>query len=263
VGRKWGITSFHYSLEKLDEQNDVASVTNDGIRKGVNPMLKVKGGKLPAPNQEARDRDGLLVFELPKGDMDIEPITPQVDVPGSISTQDKMTSEAEADVPQMSLQRMREKNAEMSGVAIENSYSDASDALLAIQGRYDEALLRAIQMACTMGGVMRLEDFPYDLDSYENGELDFYIKERPVFSDRVPPMERARLLIEAAQSPVWPIVARDLEVSEEDIELVQGVAIEREREQIAAGIRGLMQGTGMDENESDDDPIEEAEVIDG
>lgn len=263
IGKKGGVTSFHTTLEKIDEINDVASNTNDGIRRGSNPLIVTVGGKMSQPDPDLRERDSLLVVELPKTDMSVETVTPSIDVQGSIAAQDKMTSEAEADVPQTSLQRIREKNGDMSGVAIENSYSDASDAIEAIQGNYDEPLLRAIQMACTIGGVMGLPDFPYDLNSYENGELDFYIKERKVFSDNLSKEARARLILEAAQSPAWPIIARDLEVSDEDIALVQADAQERQAAQAAAAIRGLAQGFNMDgeDEEGDEEVIDEQTAV--
>jgi hypothetical protein len=260
IGRKWGVTSFYTTLEKIDEINDVASNTNDGIRRGSNPLIVTVGGKMSQPDAEMRERDSLLVVELPKTDMSVETVTPSIDIMGSIAAQDKMTSEAEADVPQTSLQRIREKSGDMSGVAIENSYTDASDAIEAIQGNYDEPLLRALQMACTIGGIIGLEDFPYDIDSYENGELDFYIKERRVFSDRLAPLDRARLILEAAQSPAWPIIARDLEVSDEDIALVMADAQERQAAQAAAAIRGLAQGFNMDEEDEGDEDEEIVET---
>lgn len=257
IGRKWGITSFHTTLEKIDEINDVASNTNDGIRKAAKPLLATTGGRMGQPDEQLRERDDMLVVELPK-EGSIQVVTPSIDVTGFIAAQDKMTSEAEADVPQTSLQRIREKNAEMSGKAIENSYSDASDTIEALQGNYDERLIRAIQMALTMAGVMGLPGFEWiDIETYDAGLMRFYIKERKVFSDQLDKVERARLLIEAAQSPVWSIVARDLEVSEEDIELVLNDGKERQALQTAAAIRGLMQGAGMDEDETEEGQIEE------
>jgi hypothetical protein len=260
IGRKWGITSFHNTLEKIDEINDVASNTNDGIRRASNPLIVTIGGKMSQPDAEMRERDQILVVELPDTDMSVETVTPTIDVAGSISSQDKMTSEAEADVPQTSLQRIREKNGDMSGVAIENSYKDASGAIQAIHGNYDEPLLRALQMACTIGGVIGLEDFPYDLESYEEGELDFYIKQRKLFSDNLSKEARARLILEAAQSPAWPIIARDLEVSDEDIALVMADAQERQAAQAAAAIRGLAQGFNMDEEDEGDEDEEIVET---
>lgn len=259
IGRKFGVTSFHNSLEKVDEQNDIASLTNDGIRKSVYPMLVVKGGKMPDPNQTVRDRDGFLVFELTKPDQDVVPITPTIDMAGSLATQDKMTSEIEGDVPPLSLQRIREKGGDPSGVAIENAYSDAANSLEAIQGRYDERLIRALQMACTMAGVLGLEGFPYTLESYKQGLLRFYIKERRVFSDRMDPVERARLIMEAAASDAWEIVARDLEVPQEDIALMMERRTEREAAQIAAATRAAMEGVGMDDDEDEEDDEDTAE----
>lgn len=263
IGRKWGVTSFYTTLEKIDEINDVASNTNDGIRRGSNPLIVTVGGKMSQPDPDMRERDHLLVVELPKTDMSVETVTPTIDITGSIAAQDKMTSEAEADVPQTSLQRIREKNGDMSGVAIENSYKDASGAIQAIHGNYDEPLLRALQMACTIGGIIGLEDFPYTLESYESGEIDFYIKQRRLFSDSLSKEARARLILEAAQSPAWPIIARDLEVSDEDIALVQSDAQERQAAQTAASIRGLAQGFNMDEGdeEGEEDEDEDTEEI--
>ncbi len=258
IGRKWGITSFHNTLEKIDEINDVASNTNDGIRRASNPLIVTVGGKMGQPDTEMRERDQLLVVELPDTDMSVETVTPTIDVMGSIASQDKMTGEAEADVPQTSLQRIREKNGDMSGVAIENSYKDASGAIQAIHGNYDEPLLRALQMACTIGGVMGLPDFPYDLDSYEEGDLDFYIKQRKLFSDSLSKEARSRLILEAADSDAWVIIAKDLEVSEEDIALVMAGKAERQAAQAAAAIRGLAQGFNMDDEGEDGATLEDA-----
>jgi hypothetical protein len=110
--------------------------------------------------------------------------------------------------------------------------------------------------------VLGLEGFPYDLNSYDDGELRFYIKERKVFSDNLSKEARARLILEAAQSPAWPIIARDLEVSDEDIALVQADAQERQAAQAAAAIRGLAQGFNMEDEEGDEDDAEpEGEAV--
>lgn len=250
-GRKCGVTSFHNTLNKLDELNDGASVAKDGQRKANNPMLAVLGGKLGAPNADLRERDDLLVFEGGDADIRIETITPETDTAGAIATMEREDNEIQSDNPALALQNLRKQGGELSGVAIQNYYSDASDSLEAIQARYDERLIRILQMACTMAGMMNLPGFEWiDAGSYDRSELRFYLKERPVFSDRVPAQERLRLIMEAAQSPAWRIIAQDLELSEDDIVLVELA----KRQSAADAMRGLAEGVFGEDNNSDDDP---------
>lgn len=264
-GKKSGVTSFHNTLEKLDELNDGASVAKDGQRKATNPMLVMRGGSLGTPDPDLLERDGLYVFNLPKADMVLDTITVATDTAGAIATMEREDSEIQSDNPALSLQNMRKQGGELSGVAIENYYSDASDSLEAIQGRYDERLIRILQMALTMAGMMGLDGFPFDLGSYDRGEMRFYIRERKVFSDQIPMMERLRLILEASQSSAWPIIARELDVSEDDIALIEANKAEREAQQIAAGIRQAAQSAGMSVEEEEDveddvDPAAEIEV---
>jgi hypothetical protein len=265
-GKKSGVTSFHNTLNKLDEMNDGASVAKDGQRKANNPMLAVIGGKLGIANTELRDRDDLLVFEGGDEGITIETITPQTDTAGSIAIMEREENEITSDNPALALQNLRKQGGELSGVAIENYYGDASDSLEAIQGRYDERLIRILQMAMTMAGMMKLEGFPFTIESYDKGEMRFYIKERKVFSDRIPEVELQRLIMEAAASEAAEVVLKNLGVPQEDIDLIMAGKKEREAAQAAAAIRGLAQGFGMDEDETDEEeptqPDEEAVNVD-
>lgn len=251
-GKKSGVTSFHNTLEKLDELNDGASVAKDGQRKASNPMLIMRGGSLGTPDPDLLERDGLYVFNLPKADMVLDTITVATDTAGAIATMEREDSEIQSDNPALSLQNMRKQGGELSGVAIENYYSDASDSLEAIQGRYNNRLIRMLQMCLTMAGMMGLEGFPFTLDSYARGLMRFYIKIRKVFSDRLPTETRLRLILEAADSPAWEIIARQLELSDEEIEMVTALRQEREAQQIAAGIRQAAQSAGMTVDEEED-----------
>lgn len=246
-GKKSGVTSFHNSLEKLDELNDGASVAKDGQRKANNPMMVVIGGKLGQPNADLRERDNMLVFETNDTDMRIETITPQTDTPGAIATMEREDNEIQSDNPALTLQNLRKQGGELSGVAIEDYYADASDSLEAIQGRYDERLVRILQMAMTMAGMIGLEGFPFDAESYDRGEQRFYIKERKVFSDRITTQERERLIIEAAASEAWEIIARDLDVSQEDIDRIKNAKRESEYNQAAGALAGLAKQAFGDE----------------
>lgn len=251
-GRKSGVTSFHNTLNKLDELNDGASVAKDGQRKANNPMLAVLGGKLGIANAELRERDELLVFEGGDEGITIETITPQTDTAGAIAIMEREDNEITSDNPALALQNLRKQGGELSGVAIENYYGDASDSLEALQGRYDERLIRILQMAMTMAGMMGLEGFPFTIDSYDAGQMRFYIKTRKVFSDRIPEADKQRLIMEAADSSAAPVVLKNLGVPQEDIDLIMADKKERAAQEAANAIRGLVQGFGMGEEEGDD-----------
>jgi hypothetical protein len=257
-GKKCGVTSFHNTLNKLDELNDGASVAKDGQRKANNPMLRVSG-KIGNINTDLRERDEMLVFEGGEEGTKIETITPETDTAGAIAIMEREDNEIQSDNPALSLQNMRKQGGELSGIAIENYYSDASDSLEAIQARYDHRLVRILQMALTMAGMMGIEGFPFTIESYGKREMRFYIKERKVFSAGVSLLDRLRLIMEAATSDAWEIIARQLELSDEEIAMVATLRTEREAAQIAAGIRAAAQAAGMDTDEEDSE--DEAELI--
>jgi hypothetical protein len=250
---RYGVPSFHGSLGKVVQLNDIAAPIHDAVRLAVNPIYVSKGGILPANTDDGtRDRDEVKVLNIPK-DGALEALSPTLNISDGLAAMDKLIGEIERDMPQLSLQRIRESGGDASGVSIENSYSDASSLLIELQGSYDEGLIRALQMAISVAAYRGYDQFrAFNKDtSYEQGALDFYIKEREVFSDRLTPDRKIELLNQSANLPTLPIVARDLGYSEDDIEEMMGQKEEQQAQQIAAGIRAAAQAAGMN-NEGDD-----------
>ena len=237
-----GHPSFYGYLGKITQLNDIAAPVHDAVRLGVNYMLWTDGSRIADPNKDegTRKRNEVKVINMSKGSS-LNALKPELDIMSGLAAMDKLIAELERDMPQLSLQRIRESGGDASGVSIENSYSDASDLLIALQGNYDEGLTRALQMAISMAAYRNLPGFQmYDpVKSYERGDLDFYIKERSVFSDRVPMAERERLIIEASTCPARKLVLRDLGVSEEDIAEMDADAKEADYNQAAGAMAGL------------------------
>lgn len=75
----------------------------------------------------------------------------------------------------------------------------------------------------------------FTLNSYDNGDLDFHIAERPVFKDHLTAQDKANLLISADGKPVMKIIMRDLGYSQEDIDEV----LAEEAQRTADAVRGL------------------------
>jgi hypothetical protein len=60
---------------------------------------------------------------------------------------------------------------------------DADDKVNERRPLYDNALVRALQMAISIGGMRGYKQFTsFNLESYQKGDLDFKIGKRPVFT---------------------------------------------------------------------------------
>jgi hypothetical protein len=87
----------------------------------------------------------------------------------------------------------------------------------------------------------------YALDSYDSGLLDFYIKPRDVFTDRLKSDRKIELLLQASTTPVRGLVMREMGYSEDDIAEVDAGAQERE----AAAMRGLAEAAFNQQGQGD------------
>jgi len=248
-------TSFKTSLSKIDEMNDLASTIHDAIRKNMAPPWAASGKFQTLPTGSAKpkvpteERDEMGVIKFPEGTT-FTPLVLPIDVPGSIATLDKLIGEVEKDMPQLAIQRIRERSGDVSGVAVRQLYTDASDRIIETQGNYDAATVAAIQMAVTIGGIGRYRGFEaFDINSYDAGDLDFTIKERPVFPDEVDKQTKLNLVLQAADSPAMRLVLSDLGYSDEQIDQVEEAASGRE----AAAVRGLANAAFGEDDQTDED----------
>lgn len=250
---KFGTTSFNTSLSKIDEMNDLASTIHDAIRKNVNPLWGIAGDfkmtagntKIPSP---AEERDEQPFVKFPAG-ATITPMVFPLDIPGAMAALSDQVKEVEKDMPQLAIQRIREAGTTFSGVAIRGMYSDASDAIIASQGNADAALVAAIQMAVSIGGLRKYRNFEaFDLNSYAAGDLEFTIAERPVFPDEVDKQQKITLILQAADSPAMRVALKLLDVSDEDIDAIEDAKNNTE----AAALRGLAAAAFGNDNEDDD-----------
>jgi hypothetical protein len=264
VGLDYGVPSFFGSLSKINELNDQASLLNDNIRKTVNVTWALIGGVMSGTRDgDPNKRDDVLTIQIPAGG-DVKPMVANLDIAGVVSAMEKLTSEIEHDMPQLSLQSIRDKNGDATGVAIRNLYNDAVGLIEEIQGNYDAGLIAALQMGISMGSVHMYKDFrAYDLNSYADGDLDFYLQPRSVFADTLSRREKIELLVQVADKPIAALAMRDMGYSEEDIEEV----LMAKEQAITAATRGLMQaafdGNTDDQNTQDltngneEDPAQE------
>lgn len=245
VGLDSGATSFHNTRHKIDMVNDALSLLLHNVRMQVSTKFAVSKVSVkkdsagdPITMNITTDRDDQAPF-IEVGDGEIKPIVFPVAVMEALELAGVQMREIEADLPQLSLQRMRGEQSNTSGVAIENLYSDAADVIAETQANYYAGLKASLQMAVSMGAYRGYEAFrAYNPNSYEAGSLDFDIRPKPLFQDRLSTKEKIELTIQATKSAASNLLLKQLGYSEEEIEELEN----KKADESAAAIRGLYQG---------------------
>jgi hypothetical protein len=192
VGMEWGWSELHPGLSKIREIDDIASKLGDQIRKAVDsPWLFAGVGKAdssptitgadssttrPEPGREevpalyAKDPNAKAQALVAPLDM--------VAVCGHISS---LLAELERDYPELQMD-IWSAAGDSSGKALRIARQRVAGKVNERRPTYDDALVRAQQMALAIGGYRSLPGFEgLDLGSYGAGKLDHHIGQRPVF----------------------------------------------------------------------------------
>jgi len=247
VGMKSGAVSFHNSRTKIDNLNDIVALVHDNIRTNVRTKYAVKGmqaatnsGGTPSAISMSSDARDTVPFLQLSAEGDIFPIRSELDIMGALAVIESMMREIENDLPQLTLARLQQSGTStMSGTAIENLAADGVDIIQEEQATYIQGLKSATQMALSIAGFRRYPQFrAYNLNSYENGALDFDIRPRPIFQDKLGMKENIELTLQAATNPASRLLLLKLGYSEEDIEELEN----KKADESAAAIRGLYEG---------------------
>lgn len=228
VGAKMGTSSIHKVLWKIDEINSAASSVNDQIRKVVNPIIHAKGlsGSIEKP---ITDDKGQYVLLQTGNDVDMIPLVVDLNIADASANVDQMLMEIERDMPELSLHRIRESG-QATAPGVRAAYSDAIDLINEAAGLYDDGLIRAHQMAMSIGGMRKYQDFEsFNLDSYDKGDLDHSIAPRDIIDDSLSQYEKVSFLMQAFtldNRAEQEMVLKELGYSQNDIDTVEGKATE-------------------------------------
>ena len=224
LGLTWNANAFYESLRKVDEVNDQASLLNDQVRKVVIPLLFGKNIRQKNDIQLAgSEEDKYNIIYSTSENSDLVPIAPNIDIAGVAGNIKDMLAELERDLPELALQRMRENGGNFTSPGVRAAYSDAEGRIIEARGNYDSTLVRALQMAISIGGYNGYTNFQsFNLDSYDRGDLDFYVKDRPVIADSLSLSERITFLGSVSAMPP-SIQAIALEEMGYDDETIDGV----------------------------------------
>jgi hypothetical protein len=254
VGLYWSANAFHSASSKIHEINDAASLLNDSIRKVIEPWwylantsasttLKAVGNLADGTTTQdaSAQRDKVNTLHGPEGSQPYPMVFP-VDITAGAANIQHMLDELERDMPELTLQSIRDVGGDLSGRAIRNLYADAIGRLNEASGNLNDGLMRALQMAVTIGGIRRYAGFSgYGIDSYDRGDLDFYIKEPVIFPDELTPSERITVLQSLPENTEIQryILEKELELPADVVEAIVSEDLAQQERSARAAARGL------------------------
>jgi hypothetical protein len=212
VGLDWGWSEFHPARSKMHELDDVASILSDQIRKTTNVkwlFTGVKAGSTsPTPTGETtettskpepgREEEPALYASNP--DAKALPLVAELNIAGTVEHIVGILKDLERDYPELKFDALRAAG-DVSGKALRVARQPAEAKVNQRRAIYDDALVRAQQMATAIGGFRGYDGFSgFGLESYTAGDLDHQIGDRPVFAvDTLDELEESKLFWETAE----------------------------------------------------------------
>jgi hypothetical protein len=200
VGEARGQAAIVPVIDKIDESNRQATRLHQMLYRHGNALWALQANQVtpdgrpaPPPTLEGED-DGTLTLggdqmvRLP-GNSTLAPLVPNINYDAALNVLNAQLSELEHDLPELAYSRIRELGA-MSGVAIKLLLTDFIDRVTEVRGNAYDALVRANQMALTIGAAAGLFR---GLGTYESGALDHRFVGPPVIEEADLETAQARL----------------------------------------------------------------------
>ncbi len=203
VGDARGMAAITPALDKIDEANRQATRLHQMLFRYNKPLwaataggVDAAGRPLPPPRLGGTDGNTLAMSDDPATDdvvrlpgiTKLDALVPSINYDSALSILRDQMAEIRRDLPEMIYSEIQERS-DLSGVAIRYLMEAAIDRLLEARGNVEAALVRADQMALTIGqstGLFR------NLGNYEAGDFAHSFAPRPVLSQ--PELERAQIV---------------------------------------------------------------------
>jgi hypothetical protein len=195
VGLSFGFSELMPGLAQFREVDDLASKLSDQIRKVVNSKFLYIGVSKPKPDESQKTKEGDPTANNPQPGReqegalygpigsDAKPLIAPLDIANSAAYIKDILANIEQDYPELSAD-MHNVQGDISGRALRINRAPAEDKVLERRPNYFDALKRAHQMAVAIGGENKYKGFEgFSLASYETGDLDHEIGDRPVFAN--------------------------------------------------------------------------------
>jgi hypothetical protein len=247
MGQKWGASSFHAQIGKIHEINDAASTLNDQIRKAVNVWWYFAGvSKSDDLDASVPSKDQIPATYGPEGSQPFPMIAP-VDIAAASANIQYLLAELERDMPVLALHHLREKG-NVTAPGVRAGYSDAIGEFTQAHGRIGSGMVRANKMMVSIGGLRKYKGFEsFNLDSFENGDLEHVIKDAQFVEDELSKLEKITAL-QSASAPIW-LILRELDYDQETIDEVVNFQEEQDQKAMMMAIDTALATKGGDDDE--------------
>lgn len=205
VGLDWGWAELQPGRSKIHEVDDLSSKLSDQIRKTVDAPWLFSGVTKPnsspttsetaltgtaALNRPMPGREELPALYANDPQASATPLVAPLDLAGTTEYIKEILAEIERDYPELKLiADLQQTSGDISGRALRIAQGPAVDKVLQRRVNYDDGLKRIQQMAIAIGGE-RGYFKGFNLESFDRGNLDHEIGDRPVFApDRLDELE--------------------------------------------------------------------------
>ncbi|MBU2051565.1 MAG: hypothetical protein KKH61_21655, partial [Gammaproteobacteria bacterium] len=192
IGDPRGVGCFTAALDKIDEANRMVTRLHQMLfrHNRVTWALEANatgpdGRPLPPPVMPKTANDevelgGDQFLALP-GNARLVPLVPTIHYEAALAILQDYMLELEKDLPELAYYRLRQMG-DLSGRAVKLLLSDAVDRALEARGNAEAALIRADEMALTIGS-LTIGSLPalWDVGRYEQGAFDHAFTKRDIF----------------------------------------------------------------------------------
>lgn len=197
VGLGWGWSELQPSLSKLHELDDMASKLDDWVRLTVDSPLLFTGVVPPGQSgplgvqsaselmfggadDKPKGRENIPILYSSAADARVHFLIAPLDVADVSAHIQSLLEELHADHPELMADNI---GANASGEARKVAREKVEATVLQRRSGYDDAMVRAHQMAISIGALKGYPGFEgFTVDSYSRGELDHTIGTRSVFA---------------------------------------------------------------------------------
>lgn len=193
-GLEWGWSELHPIRSKIQEVDDIASQLSDHVRKTVNPEWAVLGMARPRaiPHLKGADattdrpypgREERKMLYFSDKDVKLQAMVADLDLESVLAHLEALTAEIERDMVELG-QDIHTASGDASGRALRTARQPVIAKVIQRRANYDAGMVAAQQMAIAIGGFGNYEGYEgFGLESYDRGDLDHSIAERPVFEE--------------------------------------------------------------------------------
>lgn len=257
VGNDRGAGAYLHALDKVDEANQQATRLHQMLYRNNKATwalqangVDASGRPLPPPSIQgsgsAATADNGIVeigdesFVRLPGTATLAPLVPNINFDAGLSILNAQLRELQDDLPELTFYRLADEG-QLSGAAIRMKMTAGIDKIMEARGNGLQALIRANQMALTIGKATNIDGFG-TVGAFDSGELDHSYAPR----DPIAISEAERLANEQAKADVaiaqqqsgvsQKATLRDRGYSDEEIAQME---LERDAEQQAAASRVL------------------------